>query len=60
MFGWSENKEDEKQGGKWHFLLFGSGEKTKETENEKENNPSGPTFFCPPNLGGKLRRKDAE
>ena len=45
---------------KYNFLLFGSGEKTREIENEMENNPSTPTFFCPPNLGGKLRRKDVE
>ena len=38
---------------KLHFSLFGSGDKTRETENSEENNPSTPTFFYPPNLRGK-------
>ena len=47
-----------KQGGKQNFLLSGLGEKTRKTENGVKNNPFRPTFFCPPNLGRKLRRKD--
>ena len=31
--------------------------KTKGKKNGVENFPSGPTKFCPPNLGEKLRRK---
>ena len=51
--GRMKNGERKKYSGKWHFLLFSSGEKTRETENKEENNPFGPTFFYPPNLGGK-------
>ena len=50
-----ENRE--KYGEKWHFLLFVSREKTRETENRKKNNPYKPTFFYPPNLGGKWGEK---
>ena len=32
--------------------------KTRGKENGVENNPSGPTKYCLPNLGGKLKRKD--
>ena len=55
IFGWSEDMENGKYGGKQHFLLFGSKEKIREREkeNREENNPSEPTFFYPPNLRGK-------
>ena len=59
MFDWSEigrGKQDEKQ----HFPPFGSGEKTRETKNREENNLFGPTFFHPPNLGGKWGGKDVD
>ena len=46
--GWSENKEDGKYGRKWHFLLFGSREKTRKTENGEKNFPSSPHFFILP------------
>ena len=32
-FGWSENRKSGKQGRKWCFPLFGSGEKTQRMEN---------------------------
>ena len=48
----------EKYGEKWNFLLFGSREKIIGKENGVENFPFKPTKSCPPNLGGKLRRKD--
>ena len=45
---------------KWHFSLFGLEEKTRETENGEENFPFRPTFFYPPNLGGKWEGKSVE
>jgi len=47
-------------GKKWHFPLFGSREKTRETENGEENFPFRPTFFYPPNLGGKWGEKSVD
>ena len=49
-----ENKER-----KIGWKTFDSGEKTRETENKEENNPSEPTLFYPPNLRGKWEGKDA-
>ena len=62
IFGWSEDMENGKYGGKQHFLLFGSKEKIREREkeNREENNPSEPTFFYPPNLRGKWKEKSVE
>ena len=56
--GWKIGRR--KYDGKWNFPLFGSGEKTRETKNREENFPSVPTFFYPPNLGGKWGGKSAE
>ena len=60
IFGWSEDMENGKYGGKQHFSLFGSREKIRERENREENNPFGSTFFYPPNLGGKWKEKNVE
>ena len=56
--GWKIGRE--KWGEKWHFLVFGLGEKIRKIENREENNPSEPTFFYPPNLRGKLGGKNVE
>ena len=48
----------EKNERKIGWKMFGLGDKTRGKENGVENFPSEPTKFCPPNLGGKLRRKD--
>ena len=44
------------------FLPFqpNTHEKTRESKNEGENFPSGPSFLYPPILGGKWGRKSAE
>ena len=47
-----------KQRRKWCFSLFGTGKKTQMLENVEEKNPPTPTNFFPPNLGGKLGRKE--
>ena len=60
MFGWGKNRENGKYGGKWHFLLFGWGEKIRETKNMGEYFPSGPTFFYLPNLDEKWGGKNVE
>ena len=47
-----------KQERKWCFPLFGTGKKAQRMENVEEKNPPRPTNFFPPNLGGKLVRKE--
>ena len=47
-----------KQRRKWCFSLFGTGKKTQILENVEEKNPTGLTNFFPPDLGGKLGRKE--
>ena len=47
-----------KQRRKWCFFLFGTGKKTQILENVEEKNPTGLTNFFPPDLGGKLGRKE--
>ena len=47
-----------KQRRKWCFSLFGTGKKTQMLENVEEKNPPGLTNFFPPDLGGKLGRKE--
>ena len=53
-------KRERKIGWKMTFSLIWFRREIRETENGKENNLFGPTFFCPPNFGGKLRRKDGK
>ena len=38
--------------------MFGTGKKTQILENVEEKNPTGLTNFFPPDLGGKLERKE--
>ena len=47
-----------KQEIKWCFPLFGIRKKTQKMENVELKNPPGPTNFFPPDLGGKLGRKE--
>ena len=42
------------------FTVWLRRENKRETENRGVNFLSGPTFFYPPNLGGKLEEKSAE
>ena len=57
MFGWWENREVGKLGGKRCFQLFGWGRKIVETKNRGESFLPRAHFFNPPKSGGKCGEK---